>query len=276
MAQIVTAFSASHAPMMSADPGSAPPQMAERFFGALRAVQRRVIESGAEALVMLSGEHFTNFFLDNLPQISVGLGVSHLGPVEKWLGIDRVEVPGEPGLAHAILAGTIERGHQPALSHRLILDHGFMTVYNEIAPQADLKLVPIIMNCTTPPLMTLRQCYDFGIAVGESIRAYEGIGKVALSGSGALSHFVGEPRVGDIDEDFDRWFLQMLEQGCPDELLDIGNDELMLAGNGTGEVRAWVAVAGAMRGSRTEAAAYEPIYEWINGMGVLTHEPGPA
>ena len=276
MADIVMGFSAAHAPMMSADPGSAPPDMAERFFGALKRVQQEILDSGAQALVMVSGEHFTNFFLDNLPQISVGLGVSHLGPVEKWLGIERVEVPGEPGLAHAILAGTMERGYQPALSHRLVIDHGFMTVYDKISPDATLKLVPIIMNCTTPPLMTLRQCYDFGVALGEAIRGYDGLQKVALCGAGALSHFVGEPRVGDIDEDFDRWFLRMLEQDCPDELLDIGNDELMLAGNGTGEVRAWVAVAGAMRGAETRATAYEPIYEWINGMGVVTHEPRPA
>ena len=276
MAEIVTAFSSAHAPMMSADPASAPKDQADRFFGALRAVEQRIIDSGAEALVMLSGEHFTNFFLDNLPQISVGIGVSHLGPVEKWLGIERVEVPGDPGLADAILAGTIERGYQPALSHRLVIDHGFMTVYNEISPKAELKLVPVIMNCTTPPLMTLRHCYDFGVALGEAIRAYDGLEKVALCGSGALSHFVGEPRVGDIDEEFDRWFLRMLEQDCPDELLDIGNDELMLAGNGTGEVRAWVSVAGAMKGAETKAAAYEPIYEWINGMGVVTHEPKSA
>lgn len=276
MAEIVMGFSASHAPMMSADPKSAPADMAERFFGALEQVRDKVVSSGAEALVMLSGEHFTNFFLDNLPQICVGVGESNLGPVEKWLGIDRVEVPGHPPLATAILAGTIERGHTPSLSHRLVIDHGFMTVYNEIAPKADLPLVPIVMNCTTPPLMTLQHCYDFGISVGEAIRGFAGADKVAICGAGALSHFVGEPRVGDIDQEFDRWFLDMLEQGCPDELLSIGNDELMKGGNGTGEVRAWVAVAGAMKGADTKALAYEPIYEWINGMGVVIHEPKAA
>ena len=94
-----------------------------------------------------------------------------------------------------------------------------------------------------------------------------------MCGAGGLSHFVGEPRVGDIDEEFDRWFLRMLEEDCPEELLSIGNDELMKGGNGTGEVRAWAAVAGAMAGSQTTALAYEPIYEWINGMGVVIHEP---
>ncbi len=54
------------------------------------------------------------------------------------------------------------------------------------------------------------------------------------------------------------------------------NDELMLAGNGTGEVRAWVTVAGAMRGYKAKSLAYEPIYEWINGMGVVVYEPDPV
>jgi hypothetical protein len=51
------------------------------------------------------------------------------------------------------------------------------------------------------------------------------------------------------------------------------NDELMEAGNGTGEVRAWVAVAGAMQGTPARTLAYEPIYEWINGMGVVLYQP---
>lgn len=273
MAEIVLAYSAAHAPMMSANPESAPPAMRERFFAALDQVRTRVTESGAQAVVLMSGEHFTNFFLDNLPQLAVGVGESHLGPVEKWLGIPRTYVPGHPGLANAVLAGTVERGFQPALSSRLTVDHGFMTVYHALSPAMDLPLVPVVMNCTTPPLMTLRQAYDFGAAVGEAIRAYDGLERVALIGAGGLSHFVGEPRVGDIDEDFDLWFLRQLELGCPPELLDISNEELALAGNGTGEVRAWAACAGAMPGSRTTALDYEPIGEWINGMGVVLHEP---
>ena len=46
---------------------------------------------------MISGEHFTNFFLDNLPQIAIGLGEGHQGPLEKWLKIPKAIVPGAPG-----------------------------------------------------------------------------------------------------------------------------------------------------------------------------------
>ena len=69
MADIVMAYSASHAPMMAADRESAPREQADRFFGALQRVRERAAKSEVEAVVMLSGEHFTNFFLDNLPQI---------------------------------------------------------------------------------------------------------------------------------------------------------------------------------------------------------------
>lgn len=91
--------------------------------------------------------------------------------------------------------------------------------------------------------------------------------------AGGLSHFVGEPRIGDIEEDVDRSFLKELErQPLSDGLLDMPIDGLMDAGDGTGEVRAWVAVGGAMEGHPAATLSYEPIYEWINGMGVISYQ----
>jgi hypothetical protein len=274
VAELSLVYCASHAPMMTADRESAPPEQARNFFGALETVRERAKAADLQALIMMSGEHFTNFFLTNLPQIVIGLGEGHQGPLEKWLNIPKTIVPGHPDLGKHLAEETVAAGFQPALSYKMKADHGFMTVYYELDPQMETPLVPIVLNCTTPPLMTLRRSYEFGIALGDAIRSYDGLERVALIGAGGLSHFVGEPRVGDIDEDFDRWFLKQLEKDeLSDELLDMPNDELAEAGNGTGEVRAWVMVAGAMRGSKTTALAYEAIYEWINGMGVVLHEP---
>jgi hypothetical protein len=272
MADIVMAYSASHAPMMTADPGSAPRQQAESFFGALEKVSDMARTTGVQAIVMITGEHFTNFFLDGLPQIAVGLDEEHLGPPEVWLQVPKKMVPSDSGLAAHITAGLIEQGQQPALSYGMKLDHGFMTVYYWLDPTMELPMVPIVLNCTTPPLMTTRQFYDFGVALGNAIRSYDGLGRVGLVAGGGLSHFVGEPRVGDIDEEFDRWFLDRLASGDLSEILDLPNDELMEAGNGTGEVRAWIALAGAMGGAAGHVLAYEPVYEWINGMGVVLYD----
>ena len=272
MADLVMAYCASHAPMMAADRESAPAEKGKNFFGALETVRDRARELDVQAVVMISGEHFTNFFLANLPQIAIGLGEGHQGPLEKWLKIPKTIVPGEPKLGQHLLEQTVAAGFQPALSYKLKADHGFMTVYYELDPSMQMPMVPIILNCTTPPLMTLRQSYDFGVALGDAIRSYPGLERVALVAGGGLSHFVGEPRVGDIDEEFDRWFLRQLESGDFSQLFDMPNEELAEAGNGTGEVRAWVAVAGAVPGLRARTLAYEAIYEWINGMGVVLFE----
>jgi hypothetical protein len=262
--------------MMTADPGSAPRQKAENFFGALEAVRDRARDTGVQAIVMMTGEHFTNFFLDGLPQIAVGLDEEHLGPPEVWLQVPKKMVPSDAGLAAHITAKLVEQGQQPALSYGMKIDHGFMTVYYWLDRTMELPMVPIVLNCTTPPLMTTRQFYDFGVALGNAIRSYDGLERVGLVAGGGLSHFVGEPRVGDIDEEFDHWFLDLLSTGKLDEILDIPNDELAEAGNGTGEIRAWVALAGAMHGAPGHVLAYEAVYEWINGMGVVLYDGDQA
>jgi hypothetical protein len=103
MADLVIAASVSHAPMMAADPGSAPPGSRERFFDAIEQVRDRVAGS-VDAVVMVSGEHFTNFFLDNLPQVCVGLGETH----DATAGVARHrrgDRSGSSGLASAVLDG---------------------------------------------------------------------------------------------------------------------------------------------------------------------------
>lgn len=233
-------------------------------------------ETGVQAIVMMTGEHFTNFFLDGLPQIAIGLDDEHLGPPEVWLQVPKKMVPSDAGLAAHITASLVEQGQQPALSYGMKIDHGFMTVYYWLDNSMELPMVPIVLNCTTPPLMTVRQFHDFGKALGNAIRSYDGLERVALVAGGGLSHFVGEPRVGDIDEEFDNWFLDILGSGDLSPILDIPNDELMLAGNGTGEIRAWVALAAAMGDAPGKVLAYEAVYEWINGMGVVMYDGDKA
>src|SRR3954452_18318019 len=138
-----------------------------------------------------------------------------------------------------------------------------------------LPLVPIVQNCAVPPLMPVRRAYEFGKALGEAIRSYDGLQRVAVVGAGGLSHWIGNPRVGDIDEEVDRWFLERLERGELDQVLDIPEDELVLAGNGSHEIRSWVAVAGAAGGGSSRTLAYEPVYPWITGMAVAQWEPRP-
>jgi Catalytic LigB subunit of aromatic ring-opening dioxygenase len=274
MAQLVAIIGASHAPMMLAAPDSAPPQQRSSFFEGWAALRAQIVALQPDVAVIVSNEHFTNFFLDNFPQLCVGVGATHTGPAESWLGVPQGPMTGHEALAQHLLHYSIDHGYEPSFSHRLRLDHGICTVHRLLDPSGQLPIVPIIQNCAVAPMATLRRCYDFGAVLGDAIRSWPSDERVVLIGAGGLSHSVGNPFVGQIDEQFDRWFLAALERGDIESILDVSDDELELAGNGTHEIRSWLTAAGATRvhgandPSPMHTLVYEPIAPWITGMGL--------
>ena len=230
MAEIVLAYCASHAPLMMSARDAAPPQQRDRFFGALTYIKDEAVARGVQACVVFSNEHFTNFFLENFPQNCIGLGEKNWGPTEEWLPIPKAWIPGHPDLANHIATYTLNHGFDPAFSHRLELDHGIVDVYYELDDTMTLPMVPIVQNCAVPPLMPVRRAYEFGKAVGDAIRSFDGLDRVAVVGAGGLSHWIGTPRVGDINEEFDRWFLERLAAGELDQLLDMPASSISSSG----------------------------------------------
>ena len=97
--------------------------------------------------------------------------------------------------------------------------------------------------------------------------------RVALLGTGGLSHWVGPPETGKINEEFDRWFLdRLIGAGVPEIISRYARYEDLeaVAGNGGHEIRDWLAVAGAMpAGMRACLLAYEPLKAWSTGTGIV-------
>ena len=92
--------------------------------------------------------------------------------------------------------------------------------------------------------------------VGQAIRSWDSSRRVALLGTGGLSHAVGTPDMGKVDAHFDQKFLDLLCQHDP-AMFDITDAEMDAVGNGTHEIRNWIAVAGAVEGARGEVVMYE-------------------
>jgi len=79
--------------------------------------------------------------------------------------------------------------------------------------------------------------------------------------TGGLSHFIGEPGMGQIDETFDRSCISLFEHGDPAVLASTLEQEVRHTGNGGHEVRNWV-VAHATAGNKGfELIGYAPLEE---------------
>jgi hypothetical protein len=198
-----------------------------------------------------------------MPAFCIGTAASHAGPVEKWIRIDPFDIAGNQAFADKLLRGAFARGFDPAFSQRIALEHGIAVPLSMIVPGFDIPLLPILQNCMVPPLPGLRRCFDFGAAI-RSI-AIESDLRVAVIGTGGLSHSPGAPESGEIDSEFDRSFLDMLASDSPTDILDIANERMDRAGFGTWEVRQWATALGASGGARAQVLAYEPVEAWETG-----------
>src|SRR2546422_2909484 len=75
------------------------------------------------------------------------------------------------------------------------------------------------MNCTVPPIPTPERAYHVGSVLRDVLHAYPGDDRIAVIATGGLSHEPGGPRYFWVDEEFDRWFLDLLAKGDHETLL---------------------------------------------------------
>lgn len=179
------------------------------------------------------------------------------------------EYPGHPELANAIIRQAVADGFDVAKSSRLPdhagnwhsgIGHAFGFVYRQIMRDKPVPNVPLFANTFFPPNQpTARRCFEFGQAVGRAIRAWDSDARVAVFGSGGMSHFV-------IDEALDTVILDALARRDGEALCGIGEDYLQ---SGSSELKNWVAAAGCLFGTDLTGGVvdYVPCYRSEAGTG---------
>lgn len=262
MAAIAAGLATSHLAMVLRSAPEADRSQIERFQSGFTTLRDVLRSAAVETLLVISAEHVNKFFLDNMPAFAVGTAETYEGPVED-LPIARRRIEGDAELSELLLRGGISRGVDWARAGAWELDHGMMVPLHFLDPEATCRIVPVFVNCSAPPYPTVRRCYQVGRIIGETLRSCVLERRVAIIACGGLSHSPGDVRMGFIDEDFDRHFMQMM---CSDprELADIDDRRIEAAGSSAGEVRAWIMAAG-MFTDRWRQVCYEPIASFGTG-----------
>jgi len=181
----------------------------------------------------------------------------------------RTDYPGHPELAGAIIRAAMRDEFDVARSARLPehpdhwssgIGHAFGFVYRQIMRDAVIPHVPLITNTFFPPNQpSARRCFEFGRSVGRAIRDWRSDARVAVIGSGGMSHFV-------IDEDFDRRILDCIARRDGEALCAIEEHWFQ---SGTSELKNWIAAAGALFETELTGGLvdYQPCYRSGAGTG---------
>jgi len=255
---LVFAGICSHAPGITGRAHLADPALKDALHAELFKLGDSMRESRPDALILIGAEHFANFFMNNMPAYAMGMADHYEGPIEdpKWLGIEKVRIPGHAELSERIIRATM-READVAYAEEWKFDHGLMVPLHFLTPRYDLPVIPVNINCQGPPLTPLHRAWAFGAALRQACDSVPE--RIALVGTGGISHWPASPDSGKINEAFDRTFVDRWCRNDRAALLSYSDAETYReAGQGGFEIRTFIAVAAAARG-RGEIRFYAPI-----------------
>ena len=162
-------------------------------------------------------------------------------------------------LVSRLIGAEFDIAHAGHLAEGVGLGHAYGYIFGRIMNGTHVPMVPVIINTLYPPNQpTPRRCYELGEAVKAAIEDFPEDLRVAVVGSGGLSHFL-------IDEDIDRTFLQAVRDKDTSTLRDMPAVRLQ---SGTGEIRSWLGAVGAAQDLDLDFMEYQACYRSPAGSGM--------
>jgi 2,3-dihydroxyphenylpropionate 1,2-dioxygenase len=280
---------------------------AHQFRDGLAVAKQSLIDAAVDVIIVIGPNHFRGFWLDLMPTFTIGVG-EVVGAGEH--GTPSGQLASFPTLARHLVEQLNANDFDPAFSLRLTIDHGITHAVQYLVPDGT-PIVPVVINCFAPPLPTLARCAALGEALAAAVSNDRSELRVAVMGSGGLSHTLPFPdwrapasddddylvqswldgrndwasfenrrrsivlaAPSVINESFDQEVLATLAAGDGRSLLRHQNDLAETAGNGANELRNWIACAAACGWAPSRTIAYSAMPEWLTGMAVaVTDRP---
>ena len=266
---LVFAGVCSHAPGITGRAHLADAAVKDEFHKQFHRMGEQLRAAKPDAVVIVAAEHFANFFMNNMPAYAIGMADRYQGPIEEpgWLGIARTHVPGNAALSRRLIERVLQEV-DVAYAEEWKFDHGIMVPLHFLTPDFELPVIPVNINCQGPPLTPLHRAWAFGAALRAACD--EAPERIAVVGTGGISHWPATPDSGRINEAWDRDFLDRWTRNDRAALLDYSDEQTYRdAGQGGFEIRTLIAVAAAARG-RGELRHYAPIPIFSVGCTVAT------
>ena len=252
----------------------------QRVQSSFNVLEEQLKAYNPELLIMIGGDQTEMFDESNVPNLMMFLGDAAWGhntlrgnePSEEDIVHFKVDVPTSKRLLNRLVE---EAGFDIAFSEEQValgtpakgLPHAWTRPAPYLLTDLNVPVLILYTNTYQPPSLTAQRCFDLGRAIAREFK--NDPRRIAIYGSGGLSHDPGGPRSGWVDEPLDRWFLDKLQTGEAEDVTALyGFDSLTMRG-GTGEIRAWIVVAGAMHEMSTCATVvdYIPAHHAVCGLG---------
>ncbi|MDA0263822.1 MAG: extradiol ring-cleavage dioxygenase [Chloroflexi bacterium] len=138
------------------------------------------------------------------------------------------------------------------------MPHAYAYVVKRIMNNKIRPIVPVTQNTFYPPNQpTPKRCYSLGRSIAKVVKDWDSDKKVAIVGSGGLSHFL-------VDEEIDRMAIKGMKEKDADALAALPRYRL---NSGSSEILNWITAAGACEHLDMDVVDYVPVYRSPAGTG---------
>jgi hypothetical protein len=251
MARIIGGIGTSHVPTiaMAFDKAKQNDPDWRPLFDGYRPVAEWLAGEKPDVLFFCFNDHATTFFFDHYPTFA--LGVDEQYPIaDEGTGVRSIpRLKGHAAMARHIAKSLVQDEFDISVFQGLAIDHGLhspLTMMWPTQPDWPGRVIPLHVNVLQHPVPTPRRCYRLGKAIGKAIASYPEDLKVAMVGTGGLSHQMIGERAGFNDEAWDREFLDLIAHD-PERLAKMSIEDFTRRGGNEGaEVIMWLIMRGAL------------------------------
>lgn len=275
MGKIVGGFWMPHDPVMFVAPEAPPQAQRDRVWGLYEACARRLAELEATAVIIVGCDHYILFGTHCLPRYLIGTGDVD-GPIDRLPSLNREVVDNHEALAGHIVAHGEGQGIDWSVARSFTVDHSFSIPHQLVVRPAErlmgrrLPSIPVYLACGVDPFIRFERAADLGRQIRAAVETFDADERVAIIGSGGISHWVGTAESGRVNEDFDREVLAIGERGDLAALCGYRDEEILeRGGNGAMEIRNFACAMAAVPNARGEIIGYEAVPAWVTGLGFL-------
>ncbi len=251
MARIIGGIGTSHVPTIGIafDKGKQQDPDWKPLFKGYEPVAQWLAENKPDVLFFCFNDHATTFFFDHYPTFALGVSDEYR-IADEGLGVRNIpRLKGHAALSRHIAASLVNDEFDLTLFQDLPLDHGLhspLTMMWPKSPDWPGAVIPLVVNVLQHPLPTPRRCFKLGKAIRKAVESYPEDLKVAMIGTGGLSHQMIGERAGFNDESWDLEFLDLIDRD-PERLAGMTIEDFMRRGGNEGaEVIMWLIMRGAL------------------------------
>ncbi|MCC6888111.1 MAG: protocatechuate 3,4-dioxygenase [Hyphomicrobiales bacterium] len=278
MARIIAGVASSHVPAIGAaiDNKQTEEPYWKRVFSGFEKSKEWMAKTNPDVAIIVYNDHASAFSVEIVPTFALGCAAEFPPADEGWGPRPVPVVKGHPELASHIAQSVILDEFDLTICNKMEVDHGLTVPMNLLfgsPPQWPCPVIPLAVNVVLYPPPTAHRCFMLGQAIRKAVESYPEDLRVAIFGTGGMSHQISGPRAGLINSKFDKAFLDNLSKN-PKKLTRISHVEFMREAGAEGiEMVMWLIMRGALGDAVEEVYRFYTVPASNPAVGHIILEP---